>query len=140
MLQVGNGHLTSAENRAHFYLWAVLNAPLMAGSDLTRMSDEVRDLLIHSGIIEIDQDWSGEQGKLTWSEGDLQVWSKQMSEAAGGGVAAVLLNRGDASGRFNLETAVGSYSTAKDVWSGDSLSSTGSLEVEPHGALLLRLS
>jgi alpha-galactosidase len=140
MLQVGNGSLTTAENRAHFFLWAVLNAPLMAGNDLTRMSDEVRDLLIHPGIIEIDQDWSGEQGKLAWSEGDLQVWSKQMSEAAGGGVAAVLLNRGDTTGHFNLETAVGNYSTAKDVWSGDSIASVGNHEVEPHGALLLRLN
>jgi alpha-galactosidase len=140
MLQVGNGSLTSSENRAHFFLWAVLNAPLMAGNDLTRMTDEVRDLLIHPGIIEIDQDWSGEQGKLTWRDGDLQVWSKQMSEAAGSGVAAVLLNRGETNARFNIEQAVGSFSTAKDVWSGDLVDASSSVEVEPHGAVLLRLS
>ena len=140
MLQVGNGDLTSAENRAHFFLWAVLNAPLMAGNDLTRMTDEVRELLIHPGVIEIDQDWSGEQGKLTWQDGDLQVWSKRMSQAAGGGVAAVLLNRSGSAGSFNLEQTVGAYSAAKDVWSGDDISASSTVEVEPHGAILLRLS
>jgi alpha-galactosidase len=140
MLQVGNGDLTSAENRAHFFLWAVLNAPLMAGNDLTRMTDEVRELLIHPGVIEIDQDWSGEQGKLTWQDGDLQVWSKRMSQAAGGGVAAVLLNRSGSAGSFNLEQTVGAYSAAKDVWSGDGISASSTVEVEPHGAILLRLS
>lgn len=140
MLQVGNGDLTAAENRAHFFLWAVLNAPLMAGNDLTRMSDEVRELLIHPGVIEIDQDWSGEQGKLTWQDGDLQVWSKRMSQEADGGVAAVLLNRSGSAGSFSLEQAVGGYSTAKDVWSGDEISASSSVEVEPHGAILLRLS
>lgn len=140
MLQVGNGNLTSAENRAHFFLWAVLNAPLMAGNDLTRMTDEVRDLLIHPGVIEIDQDWSGEQGKLTWSEGELQVWSKKMSESAGGGIAAVLLNRSDTAGMFDLEKSVGSFTKATDVWSGDMLSAAGLVEVEAHGAVLLRFN
>ena len=140
MLQVGNGSLTSAENRAHFYLWAVLNAPLMAGNDLTRMTDEVRDLLIHPGVIEIDQDWSGEQGRLTWSDGDLQVWSKRMSDEAGGGLAAVLLNRGDQAAKFALNQAVGEFGAAKDVWSGDLVDARSSVEVEPHGAVLLRLN
>jgi hypothetical protein len=112
----------------------------MAGNDLTRMSDEVRELLIHPGVIEIDQDWSGEQGKLTWQEGDLQVWSKRMSQEAGGGLAALLLNRSGSTGSFNLEQTVGAYSVAKDVWSGDEISAASSVEVEPHGAILLRLS
>jgi alpha-galactosidase len=139
MLQVGNGSLTSAENRAHFFLWAVLNAPLMAGNDLTRMSDEVRELLIHPGVVAIDQDWSGEQGKLTWQNGELQVWSKRMSKESGGGIAAVLLNRGGVSAKFSIPQSVGHFSTARDVWSGDHIDSASSIEVEPHGAFLLRL-
>jgi alpha-galactosidase len=140
MLQVGNGSLTAAENRAHFFLWAVLNAPLMAGNDLTRMTDEVRELLIHPGVVAIDQDWSGEQGRLTWEEGELQVWSKRMSIESGGGIAAVLLNRGQQAAKFELSRTLGEFASNIDVWSGDSVDSTSPIEVEPHGAILLRLN
>ena len=99
MLQVGNGSLTLSENRTHMYLWAVLNAPLMAGNDLIRMSDEVRDLLIHPGIIAIDQDWGGHQGRLVYSVGEAQVWSKPMSD---GSKASVLLSRGETKQAFKL--------------------------------------
>lgn len=32
MLEVGNGDLTTAENRAHFALWAIMKAPLIIGT------------------------------------------------------------------------------------------------------------
>ena len=40
MLEVGNGGLTLAESRAHFSLWALLAAPLMAGNDIATMAPE----------------------------------------------------------------------------------------------------
>ena len=36
MLEVGNG-LTESENRAHFTMWCMLAAPLIAGNDLRKM-------------------------------------------------------------------------------------------------------
>src|SRR5690348_14928210 len=41
MLEVGHG-LTDTESRAHFSLWALLNAPLLAGNDLRTMSAATR--------------------------------------------------------------------------------------------------
>ncbi len=38
MLEVGNGGMTDDEYRAHFSLWAMLAAPLIAGNDLSTMS------------------------------------------------------------------------------------------------------
>lgn len=32
MLEIGNGNLTLAENRAHFALWAVMKSPLLIGT------------------------------------------------------------------------------------------------------------
>jgi alpha-galactosidase len=32
MLEIGNGNLTAAENRAHFALWAVMKSPLIIGT------------------------------------------------------------------------------------------------------------
>ena len=80
------------ENRAHFFLWALLNAPLIAGNDVRTMTPQVRDLLCHRDIIAVDQDWAGRQGRLVSTEGAAQVWAKPMSD---GGVTTVMLNRGD---------------------------------------------
>lgn len=136
MLQIGNGDLSMAENRAHMYIWAVLNAPLMAGNDLTRMSDEVRDLLAHPGIISVDQDWGGEQGKVTFAEGNLEIWSKPMSQDSGFKAASVLLNRGESTGVFDLNRIFESNTELQDVWSGDSVAK-GVIDLAAHDALLL---
>jgi hypothetical protein len=134
MLQVGNGSLTLSENRAHMFLWAILNAPLMAGNDLSRMSDEVRDLLIHPGIIAIDQDWGGQQGRLVHSIGDSQVWSKPMSD---GSRASALLSRGETKQAFKLAELFPDISSATDVWSGDSIDTKSVIEIQAHDAVLI---
>src|SRR5881394_1727268 len=38
MLEIGNGGMTEDEYRAHFSLWAVMAAPLLAGNDVRTMS------------------------------------------------------------------------------------------------------
>ena len=42
MLDVGNGRMTTSEYRAHFSLWCILNAPLIAGNDLRIMAPKSR--------------------------------------------------------------------------------------------------
>jgi alpha-galactosidase len=42
MLEVGNGGMTTPEYQAHFSLWSILAAPLMAGNDLRNMTPEIR--------------------------------------------------------------------------------------------------
>ena len=49
MLEVGNGGMTTAEYRAHFSLWCLLAAPLMAGNDIRSMTPEIRDILTEQG-------------------------------------------------------------------------------------------
>nr|WP_288027257.1 glycoside hydrolase family 27 protein [Arthrobacter sp.] len=61
MLEVGNG-LSDTEARAHFSLWALLNAPLLAGNDLRTMSATTRSILTNTDVIAVDQDWGGRQG------------------------------------------------------------------------------
>src|SRR4051812_10972523 len=62
MLEVGNGGLPANEARAHFSLWALLNAPLIAGNDIRSMSADTRSILTNSEVIAVDQDWGGRQG------------------------------------------------------------------------------
>jgi alpha-galactosidase len=91
MLEVGNGGMTTAEYRAHFSLWAILTAPLIAGNDLRDMKPEIREILTHKEVIAVDQDPAGSQGRRVRKNGDLEVWSKVMQD---GSRAVVLLNRG----------------------------------------------
>ena len=90
MLEVGNGRMTEDEYIAHFSLWALLNAPLIAGNDLRSMSDSTKRILMNKDVIAVDQDWGGMQGHKIRDDGELEVWTKPMSS---GDVAVVLLNR-----------------------------------------------
>jgi len=91
MLEVGNGGMTTAECRAHFSLWAILAAPLIAGNDLRDMKPEIREILANKEVIAVDQDPAGSQGRRVRKNGDFEVWSKLMQD---GSRAVVLLNRG----------------------------------------------
>jgi alpha-galactosidase len=132
-LQVGNGELTDSENRAHMYLWAVLNAPLMAGNDLTTMSDKTLALLTHPGIIAIDQDWGGSQGRKVFNNNGIEIWEKPNSD---GSKAIAVLNRSETKSDIDLSQNYSDIGAWKDVWSGDLLTSTA-VELPPHDAFLL---
>ncbi len=60
MLEVGNGGMSRNEYRAHFSLWAMMAAPLIAGNDVRTMMDttrtaaETRDILLNKEVIAVD--------------------------------------------------------------------------------------
>lgn len=91
MLEVGNGGLTDDESRAHFSLWAMMAAPLIAGNDVADMSAATRATLLNREVIAVDQDRLGRQGRRVRDDGDTEVWSRELADGAR---AVVLLNRG----------------------------------------------
>ena len=99
MLEVGNGRMTNEEYIAHFSLWALLNAPLIAGNDLRSMSDSTRMILTNRDVIAVDQDWGGVQGRKIRDDGELEIWMKPMST---GDAAVVLLNRDTAAAHLGV--------------------------------------
>lgn len=48
MLEIGNGGLTAAEERAHFALWAIAKSPLLIGTDLTKISSASLAVLLNA--------------------------------------------------------------------------------------------
>ncbi|MGA7711632.1 MAG: glycoside hydrolase family 27 protein [Rhizomicrobium sp.] len=90
MLEIGNGGMTGEEYRAHFSLWAMLAAPLIAGNDLSAMSDETKSILMNREVIAIDQDPLGVEANRVAKDGNYEVWARPIK---GGGRAVVLLNR-----------------------------------------------
>jgi alpha-galactosidase len=89
MLEVGNG-MTENEDRAHFTLWCLLAAPLMAGNDLSAMPDATKFILTNKEAIAVNQDSLGIQGFKYASKDSVETWLKPL---VGGSWAFCLLNR-----------------------------------------------
>ncbi len=102
MLQVGNG-MTAGQDRAHFALWAMLAAPLIAGNDVTNMSEQTKAILTNKAVIAVDQDALGVQGYQFYNENGIQVWFKPLEK---GDWAMVILNRNETTQEFTFDFAV----------------------------------
>jgi alpha-galactosidase len=79
MLEVGNGVLTESESRAHFSLWSMLAAPLIAGNDLSNMDAATKNILTNAEVIAIDQDPLGKQGFKILDYGQIEVYLKPLA-------------------------------------------------------------
>ncbi len=126
MLEVGNGGMSLDQYRAHFSLWAILAAPLMAGNDLSTMSEQTRRILTNREVIAVDQDRLGVQGRRVVRHGDSEIWVRPLEC---GSQAVVLLNRGAAATTIRLEwSALGLPPhvplNLHDLWSGRELRKT----------------
>ncbi|MED5621919.1 glycoside hydrolase family 27 protein [Ideonella sp. BN130291] len=145
MLEVGNGGMTTTEYEAHFSLWAMLAAPLIAGNDLSRMDADTRRILTNADVIAIDQDPLGQQGRRILKEGDLEIWVRALK---GGEQAVVLFNRGKTPADMKvgwdlLRLPAGQKADVKDLWSKkltkNVIGSYGG-KVAPHGVIMLRIT
>src|SRR5271157_3672063 len=145
MLEVGNGKLSLAENRAHFSMWAMLAAPLLAGNDLPNMKPEINAILTNRDVIAIDQDRLGKQGARIYSDGEVEVWTRHL---AGGALAVAVLDAGDSrysTHPFHLNLAkleLHGPLKAKDLWTGKEMELTNDmpLELASHDILLVRIA
>lgn len=91
MLQVGNlKHV--AEDKAHFSLWSILAAPLMAGNDLRSMSAEVKAILTAPEVIAVNQDLRAQQGYKIYESDSTEIYNKPLAD---GTTAVLLLNKGE---------------------------------------------
>ncbi|HEV8535518.1 MAG TPA: glycoside hydrolase family 27 protein [Candidatus Limnocylindria bacterium] len=116
MLEVGNGDLTLSESRAHFALWCMLAAPLMAGNDLRTMTDDVRAIITAPELVAIDQDPLAKQARRIRADGAIDVWTRDLSRNRS---AVAILNRGAKARevRLNLEEmGVGKVASLRNVW------------------------
>jgi len=89
MLEVGNG-MSYDEDKAHFSLWCMLAAPLMAGNDLRKMTAQTRGILTNKAVIAVDQDALGIEGFKYTELNGVDVWVKPL---VNGDIAVCFLNR-----------------------------------------------
>lgn len=153
MLEVGNGGMTNTEYQTHFALWAIAKAPLILGSDLSKLDNQTYAIIANPEVIAINQDPLGVQAtcKLacafleTWLDLRVQAWSAPL---ANGDTVVALVNWGLLE-VFNYDLTLsdlglkGAY-TIRDLWAkADIATSSTSLKVasiKGHGNVLLRLT
>lgn len=155
ILEVGNGGLSVNENRAHFSMWAMLAAPLIAGNDLRTMTKEVRDVLTNRAVIGVNQDSLGMQGLRHSVKDSVETWVKPLKN---GDWAVCFLNRGtrgrsfswnwaqqatvnDTVSKRSLDPGTDVF-TLHDLWRGTKVGSTKTVlqaTIGGHDVLMLRL-
>ncbi len=141
-LGAARADLTDIEQRAHFSLWALLAAPLLAGNDIRTMSAQTAALLTNRDVIAVDQDPLVKQAHPL--SGDPRVLVKPLSDGA---VAVGLFNQ--AADTVTIRTSLaaiglsdGSCHTVRDLWQHTDSQTTGPVaaSVPRHGVALLRVS
>jgi len=144
MLEVGNGGMTPTEYRAHFGMWCLLAAPLMAGNDIRSMSPEIRDILTNQEVIAIDQDPAGIEGHRVKRHNGLEVWTRELHD---GSRAVALLNRTGAEARITVDWPDIGYpahlaAKVRDLWEKKDLgemSGKFTASVPSHGVVMVTI-
>mmetsp|Transcript_9473 Transcript_9473/g.26458 ORF Transcript_9473/g.26458 Transcript_9473/m.26458 type:complete len:530 (-) Transcript_9473:73-1662(-) len=93
MLLIGNGCITSDEERTQMAIWAISASPLIMGNDLRNVSAESAAILLNSDAIAVSQDALGAMGiRLPGytATSSTQVWARHLSN---GDVAVGLYNK-----------------------------------------------
>jgi Alpha-galactosidase len=153
MLEVGNG-MPVNEDRAHFSMWCMIAAPLIAGNDVRSMSKETHDILTNKEVLSVDQDSLGIQGFKYSTKDSLETWFKPLKD---GDWAVCFLNRSlkpvtvefnwtkqnvvDDLSKRRLETDKTTYQI-KNLWTKDNEGKTDKIfkkTVLAHDVIMLRL-
>ena len=144
MLEIGNGDFDGShllEARTHMGLWAIAAAPLMIGTDLSKASPAIIDILKAPEVVAINQDPAGHQGVLAYADSDRQILVKTLAD---GRKAVLLFNRTGAAAKFTLTAEHLKMDAAapialRDAWArADVGTFTGKreFELQPREALL----
>ncbi len=142
MLQVGRG-MTYEEDKTHFSMWCMLNSPLLAGNDLTKISKETISILTNSELIALNQDKAFKQAKFVANDGGVDVWKKELYHKKQ--VAIAILNRSDKAVDYHLtDKKIGVLPTSKvrDLWQHKNWGEFGKdriVHLPPHGIVVLKV-
>lgn len=141
MMVIGMRGMTEAMDRIHMGLWAISSAPLMVGSDLTRLSPASLSLLKNREALAIHNDAYGLQPiKVAEPTPGVQIWAKPM--AVPGRRAIAILNGTDGSAQVKIDWnqlgLEGAPRTLRDVWNQRDLAAAdAALSVPAHDLALL---
>ena len=136
--------LTLDEKKSHFALWSSFSAPLIISAYVPTLTDNEVEYLTNADIIAIDQDPLTLQATLVSQDGYFDVLTKSL---ANGDRLLTVLNLGDESNSTTISTERmglerGCSYTVKDLWTGESSTISGSIDVKlaTHATAIFRIS
>ena len=147
MLEIGNGEFDAdhlIEARAHLSLWAIINAPLLLGSDVTKWPQSLIDIASNREVIAIDQDPAGQIAVVVSQTRDTQVIAKKL---ANGDMAIALVNRSDHPAKISIPrsklglTVTPERAKLRNAWTRQTqtLPDIIDLSLLPHETVLYRI-
>lgn len=141
MMVMGMRGMDRTMDRIHMGLWALASAPLMVGSDLTRLAPQTLSLLTNKEALAIHNDPYGLQPiKIVEPAPGVQVWAKPMAVA--GTRAVAILNRTNAPVHVKIDWGTlgleGTPRSLRDAWNGQAVTTSGTgFNVPAHDLVLL---
>ena len=142
--------MTDTEYRAHFTMWCIVAAPLIAANDVRSMTPAIKEILTAPEVISVDQAASGVQGtrisSVAGTGGALEVWRRPLGNNTN--IQAVaLLNRSTIAAditvywtNLNLSSA---SAQVRDLWARTNLgtyANSYTATVPSHGVVLVRVA
>lgn len=130
------------EQLMHMTLWSMLAAPLLIGSDLSKINQYTLDALGNDEVIAVDQDPLGIQGKRLAKQDGLEVWGKPLWD---GTMAVALFNRGTEKATVTAKWAdlnLHGAQPVRDLWLQRDLPATDNMfnaAVPAHGVILVKI-
>ena len=131
------------EQYLHMTMWAMLNAPLLIGGDLTMLDAFTLGVLGNGEVLDINQDALGQQATLLWDDAarEVEIWRKPLAD---GGLTLALVNLAGTAQMVEVtREMLGIIDpwTVRDLWRQADLGDFGdkwSTVVPHHGAIMLR--
>ncbi|MGW1721493.1 NPCBM/NEW2 domain-containing protein [Streptomyces sp. NPDC002306] len=134
--------MSDEEFRTQMTLWSVAAAPLIIGSDVTKLGKTSLSTLSDPDVLAINQDPAVVQAVRVGPAGTTETWVKRL---ANGDRAVVLLNRGDSPATLTAKASSvglsGHRFTLKNAWTDQVTESAGTISaaVPARGAALFRV-
>lgn len=142
-LLAGDSGLSTIEMQSQMSLWAIMAAPLISSTDVAALTPAEAKILSNKAIINVDQDKLGVQGSIVQQGSNYDVLAKPL---AGGDVAVVLFNKGNAAQKIsttadNAGARTGGPYRLTDLVTGAKTASNGLIaaDVPAHGSVTYRV-
>jgi len=120
----------------------MLAAPLLIGSDISKLNQFSIDVLSNDEVIEVDQDPLGHAASRIWKEGPFEVWSRPLWD---GTTAVALFNRSreraNVSAKWSDLKITGAQ-PVRDLWLQKDLGAmkdTFTTSIAAHGAMMVKI-
>lgn len=134
--------LSPNEQYTHVSFWALVAAPFILGSDITRLDAFTLNLLTNAEVIDVNQDVLGKPGRRVARDEDAEVWVRDLED---GSKAVGLFNRGEMEATVTARWAdlgVTGKQAVRDLWRQRDLgvmTEQFQVKVPRHGVVLVRI-